>query len=96
MTLLNADWARAWHNMLTAAAPTARLFKSESMTADVTILEHMHGEHGLQHLPGELERAWQLCHLHSLKRRLISMSTMRPGKKVGPNQLSQKFGVTTT
>ena len=83
-------------NMLTAAAPTARLFKSESMTADVTILEHMHVEHGLQHLPGELERAWQLCHLHSLKRRLISMSTMRPGKKVGPNQLSQKFGVTTT
>ena len=96
MTLLNADWARACQNMLTAAAPTARLFKSESMTANVTNLEHMHREYGLQHLPGELEGAWQLCHLHSLKRRLISMSTMRPGKKVGPNQLSQKFGVTTT
>ena len=80
--------------MLTAAALTARVFSSDSITADVTRIERMHGEEdGLQHSPGELGRA---CHLPSLKRRLISMSTMRPGKKVGPNQVSQKLGVTTT
>ena len=40
-------------------------------------------EHGLQHMPGDLEGARQLRHLPSLKRRLTSMSTMRPREEGG-------------
>ena len=96
--MLNADWVRACQIMLTAAALTARDFNSDSMTANVTSLERMHGEeHGPQKILGKLGTSFErACHLRSLKRRLISMSTMRPGEKVGPNQVSQKLGVTTT